>query len=56
MKMFDRLGRIESETPFVLEWFVQHGIQMWSTHEGQQKIETHGDKLIHRTQGWQKTE
>lgn len=26
--MFDRLGRIESETPFVLEWFVQHGIQM----------------------------
>ena len=24
--MFDRLGRIESETPFVLEWFVQHGI------------------------------
>ena len=44
--MFDRLGRIESETPFVLEWFVQHGIQMWSTHEGQQKIETHGDKLM----------
>ena len=35
--MFDRLGRIESETPFVLEWFVQHGIEMWSTHEGQQK-------------------
>lgn len=28
--MFDRLGRIESETPFVLEWFVQHGIQMLS--------------------------
>ena len=27
--MFDRLGRIESETPFVLEWFVQHGIQMY---------------------------
>lgn len=20
--------------------------QMWSTHEGQQKIETHGDKLM----------
>ena len=43
--MFDRLGRIESETPFVLEWFVQHGIQMWSTHEGQQRIESHGDSL-----------
>ena len=24
--MFDRLGRIESETPFVLEWFVQHSV------------------------------
>lgn len=26
--MFDRLGRIESEMPFVLEWFVAHGIEM----------------------------
>ena len=51
--MFDRLGRIESETPFVLEWFVQHGIQMWSTHEGQQKIETHGDKLMNYIRFWQ---
>ena len=51
--MFDRLGRIESETPFVLEWFVQHGIQMWSTHEGQQKIETHGDKLMNYISFWQ---
>ena len=44
--MFDRLGRIESETPFVLEWFVQHGIEMWSTHEGQQKIETHAFTVL----------
>lgn len=51
--MFDRLGRIESETPFVLEWFVQHGIKMWSTHEGQQKIETHGDKLMNYIRFWQ---
>ena len=51
--MFDRLGRIESETPFVLEWFVQHGIEMWSTHEGQQKIETHGDKLMNYIRFWQ---
>ena len=41
--MFDRLGRIDSETPFVLEWFVNHGVQMWSTHEGQQRIENHAD-------------
>lgn len=51
--MFDRLGRIESETPFVLEWFVQHGIQMWSTHEGQQRIESHGDKLMNYIRFWQ---
>lgn len=51
--MFERLGRIDSETPFVLEWFVQHGIQMWSTHEGQQRIESHGDKLMNYTWFWQ---
>lgn len=51
--MFDRLGRIESETPFVLEWFVQHGIQMWSTHEVQQKIESHIDKLMNYIRFWQ---
>ena len=28
---FDRLGRIESETPQLLRWFVvEAGIQMWS--------------------------
>ena len=51
--MFDRLGRIESETPFVMEWFVQHGIEMWSTHEGQQRIESHGDKLMNYIRFWQ---
>ena len=28
--MFDRLGRKEDETPFVVEWFVQNGIEVWS--------------------------
>lgn len=51
--MFDRLGRIESETPFVLEWFVQNGIEMWSTHEGQQRIESHSDKLMNYIRFWQ---
>lgn len=51
--LFDRLGRIESETPFVLEWFVKHGIEMWSINEGQQKIETHADKLINYVRFWQ---
>ncbi len=51
--MFDRLGRIENETPFVLQWFVEHGIEMWSVNEGQQKIESHGDKLMNYIRFWQ---
>ena len=51
--MFDRLGRIESETPFVPEWFVQHGIEMWNPHEGQHRIESHGDKLMNYIRFWQ---
>ena len=26
--MFDRIGRIDDETPFVVEWFVKHGIKV----------------------------
>ena len=29
--MFDRIGRIADETPFVVEWFVKNGIRVWST-------------------------
>ena len=32
--MFDRIGRIADETPFVVEWFVRNGIRVWSTQEG----------------------
>ncbi len=51
--MFDRLGRIDSETPFVVEWFVQHGIEVWSVKEGQQKLDDHADKLINYVRFWQ---
>lgn len=51
--MFDRLGRIDDETPFVLEWFVKHGIEVWSVTEGQQKIEQHVDKLMNYIRFWQ---
>ena len=51
--MFDRLGRIDNETPFILEWFIQNGIEMWSVKEGQQKIESHGDKLMNYIRFWQ---
>lgn len=51
--LFDRLGHIESETPFVLEWFVKHGVQVWSTREGEQRIENHTDKLLNYIRFWQ---
>lgn len=51
--MFDRLGRKEDETPFLVEWFVKKGIQVWSAKEGQQKFENHVDKLLNYTRYWQ---
>lgn len=51
--MFDRLGRKEDETPFVVEWFVQNGIEVWSTEEGQQRFDTHVDKLMNYIRYWQ---
>ena len=32
--MFDRLGRKDDETPFVVEWFARQGIEVWSVMEG----------------------
>ena len=32
--MFDRIGRIADETPFVVEWFVKNGVRVWSTQRG----------------------
>ena len=43
--MFDRIGRIADETPFVVEWFVKNGIRVWSTQEGEQRFDNHTDKL-----------
>jgi DNA invertase Pin-like site-specific DNA recombinase len=51
--MFDRLGRIDDETPFVLEWFVKHGIEVWSVNEGQQRFDSHVDKLTNYIRFWQ---
>ncbi|MDR1206097.1 MAG: recombinase family protein [Peptococcaceae bacterium] len=51
--MFDRLGRIDDETPFVLEWFVKHGIEVWSVKEGQQRFDQHVDKLTNYIRFWQ---
>lgn len=51
--MFDRLGRKDDETPFVVEWFVQNGIEVWSTQEGQQRFDNHVDKLMNYIRYWQ---
>lgn len=51
--MFDRLGRRDDETPFVVEWFVNHGIEVWSAMEGQQRFDTHVDKLLNYIRYWQ---
>lgn len=51
--MFDRLGRKDDETPFVVEWFVRNGIEVWSTAEGQQRFDTHVDKLMNYIRYWQ---
>ena len=51
--MFDRIGRIDDETPFVVEWSVKHGIEVWSVNEGEQKIEQHVDKLMNYIRFWQ---
>jgi len=51
--MFDRLGRKEDETPFIVQWFINKGVEVWSTVEGQQKIEQHVDKLLNYIRFWQ---
>ena len=51
--MFDRIGRIDDETPFVVEWFVQQGIEVWSVQEGEQRFDTHVDKLMNYIRFWQ---
>lgn len=51
--MFDRLGRKEDETPFVVEWFVKNGVEVWSAEEGQQRFDNHVDKLLNYIRYWQ---
>ena len=51
--MFDRIGRIDNETPFVVEWFATHGIEVWSVNEWQQQFNDHTDKLMNYIRYWQ---
>jgi len=51
--MFDRLGRRDDETPFVVEWFVRNGVEVWSAIEGEQRFDNHVDKLLNYIRYWQ---
>lgn len=51
--MFDRIGRRDDETPFVVQWFVENGIEVWSTKEGEQRFDNHVDKLLNYIRFWQ---
>lgn len=51
--MFDRLGRIEAETPFVVQNFVAMGAEVWSVKEGERRFESHADNLLNYITFWQ---
>jgi DNA invertase Pin-like site-specific DNA recombinase len=51
--MFDRIGRIADETPFVVEWLAKSGVRVWSTKEGEQRFDSHTDKLTNYIRFWQ---
>lgn len=51
--MFDRIGRRAEETPFVVEWLIKKGIKVWSVNEGEQRIESHVDRLTNYIRFWQ---
>ncbi|PLR98231.1 recombinase family protein [Bacillus sp. T33-2] len=51
--MYDRLGRREDETPFVVQFLIEQGIEVWSVNEGQSKIEDHSDILVNFIRFWQ---
>jgi DNA invertase Pin-like site-specific DNA recombinase len=53
---FDRLGRIENETPVIVEWLSSQGIEIWSVTEGEQKLNGTADKLSNYLRYWQSSE
>ncbi len=50
---FDRIGRRDDETPFVVEWLTRQGIAVWSVCEGEQCFDNHVDKLTNYIRYWQ---
>ena len=50
--MYDRLGRRDDETPFVLRWFYENGIEVWSVKEGQKVFDSSTDDLLNYVYFW----
>lgn len=36
-----------------MEWFVKHGVHVWSVNEGEQRFESHTDHLTNYIRYWQ---
>lgn len=51
--MFDRIGRRANETSDFVQKLLDQGIEVWSVVEGQQKDDTHVDKLTNYIRYWQ---
>lgn len=51
--LLDRIGRREDETPFVVKWLINQGIEVWSVNEGQRQIKDNYDRLINYITYWQ---
>ena len=50
--MFDRIGRIAYETPFIVQQFIDNGVEVWSVKEGQMTLNDEMDKLINFLDFW----
>lgn len=53
--MFDRLGRRDDDTPFILRMLVDLDIEVWSVTEGEQRFDNHTDSLLAYIRSWQST-
>lgn len=51
--MFDKLGRKSDETPFIVEWLCSQGIKVWSVNKGEQRFDSHTDRLTNYIRYWQ---
>ena len=51
--MFDRLGRRTYETPMLLKWFNDQGIEVWSVKEGRQDFKDESSDITNFLRFWQ---